>query len=54
MTARLKISPTDHRFGRAEAMDIRKNKGLRIAGQALLVSLALATMIGGWIVIWFT
>jgi hypothetical protein len=32
-------------------MDIKKNKALRIAGQTLLVSLALATMIGGWIVI---
>jgi hypothetical protein len=32
-------------------MDIRRNKALRIVGQILLVSLALATMIGGWIVI---
>jgi hypothetical protein len=35
-------------------MNMRKSKGLRIVGQTLLVSLALATMIGGWIVIWFT
>jgi len=33
-------------------MDIRRNKALRIVGQTLLVSLALATMFGGWIVIW--
>lgn len=31
-------------------MEIR-NKGLRIVGQALLVSLALVTMYGGWLVI---
>jgi hypothetical protein len=33
-------------------MDIRKNKALRIVGEILLVSLALATIYGGWIVIW--
>jgi hypothetical protein len=33
-------------------MDIRKSKALRIVGEILLVSLALATMYGGWIVIW--
>ena len=32
-------------------MDIRKNKALWIVGQVLLVSLALAVMAGGWIVI---
>jgi hypothetical protein len=32
-------------------VDIRRNKALRIVGQTLLVLLALATMIGGWIVI---
>jgi hypothetical protein len=32
-------------------MDIRRNKTLRIVGQILLVSLALATMIAGWILI---
>jgi TRAP-type C4-dicarboxylate transport system permease small subunit len=33
-------------------MDVRRNKALRIVGQTLLVSLALATVYGGWIVIW--
>jgi TRAP-type C4-dicarboxylate transport system permease small subunit len=32
-------------------MDIRRNKALRIIGQTLLVSLALAMMAGGWMVI---
>ena len=32
-------------------MDIRRNKALRIIGQTLLVSLALAMMVGGWMVI---
>jgi hypothetical protein len=32
-------------------MDIRKNKGLWILGQILLVSFALAVMAGGWMVI---
>jgi hypothetical protein len=33
------------------AMDIRKNKALWIVGQILLVSLGLAVMAGGWMVI---
>lgn len=33
-------------------MDIRNNKPLRLLGTALLVSLALATMIGGVMVVW--
>jgi hypothetical protein len=32
-------------------MDIRRNKALWIMGQILLVSLALAMMAGGWMVI---
>lgn len=36
---------------RVNLMDIRKNKALWIVGQILLVSLALAVMAGGWIVI---
>ena len=36
---------------RVNLMDIRKNKALWIVGQVLLVSLALAVMAGGWIVI---
>jgi hypothetical protein len=33
-------------------MDIRKNRALRLVGLTLLVSLALATMVGGMMVIW--
>jgi len=39
------------RLIRVNVMNVRENKALRIVGQTLLVLLALATMIGGWIVI---
>lgn len=60
MTARPMLSQRMHRYStrcrladkQVNVMDIRRNRALRFVGLTLLVSLAVATMVGGIMVIW--
>lgn len=60
MTAGLMLSQTMARHStrcrladtQVNVMDIRRNRALRFVGLTLLVSLAVATMVGGVMVIW--